>query len=321
MIQVEALTKYYGNIQGIQNISFQVNKGEILGFLGPNGAGKSTTMRILTGYMPPTSGKAFVGGFDVSEKPLEAQKCIGYLPENNPLYPEMTVKAYLDFVASMKGMRGVNKNLDIDRVVGGCGLGSVVSRIIGHLSKGFRQRVGLAQALINDPPVLILDEPTSGLDPAQIIEIRELIRSLKGNHTIILSTHILPEVNAICDRVVIIHQGRVKEEGSIDDLTAQIQGGEVIRVSAIGALDLLEKSLAGVPRVRSVKVQDTSANGEVRFEVLSDEGEDVRPDLALAVTSAGGRLTELVQERIPLEKIFVDIVGADHWSEKEGVDA
>lgn len=320
MIQVEGLTKFYGNVPGIQNISFRVNEGEILGFLGPNGAGKSTTMRILTGYMPPHSGKARVAGFDVSEKPLEVQKRIGYLPEHNPLYPEMTVKAYLDFVASMKGVRGADQTAAIDRVIGGFGLESVASRIIGHLSKGYRQRVGLAQALVNDPPVLILDEPTSGLDPAQIIEIREFIRSLRGNHTIILSTHILPEVNVICDRVVIIHQGRVKKEGSIDDLTAKTQGGELIRVSAMGSLDSLKGSLAAVAGVRSVNVKDTAPNGEVRFEVRSGEGEDIRPDLAAAVTSAGGKLTELVQVRSTLEAIFVEIVGADYGPEEEGIE-
>ncbi|MEE9273886.1 MAG: ATP-binding cassette domain-containing protein, partial [bacterium] len=209
MIQVEGLTKFYGSVPGIEGISFGVEKGEILGFLGPNGAGKSTTMRILTGYMPPTSGTARVAGHDISANPLEVQRNLGYMPENNPLYPEMTVTAYLDVAAAIKGMRGQAKTAAVARVTASCGLGEVAMRLIGHLSKGYRQRVGLAQALVNNPPVLILDEPTSGLDPAQIVEIRHLIRGLKGEHTILLSTHILPEVSMVCDRVIIIDRGRV----------------------------------------------------------------------------------------------------------------
>ncbi|MCY3825725.1 MAG: ATP-binding cassette domain-containing protein, partial [Nitrospinae bacterium] len=216
MIRVENHTKFYGNLRGVEDISFQVAEGEVLGFLGPNGAGKSTTMRILTGYMPPNSGSAWVADVNVSDSPLEAQKNLGYLPENNPLYGDMTVRAYLNFVASLKGMSGAEKDAGIRRVIGSCGLEEVVDRLIGNLSKGYRQRVGLAQAMVNDPPVLILDEPTSGLDPAQIVEIRNLISELKGNRTLILSTHILPEVNMVCDRVVIIHQGQIAAEGALD---------------------------------------------------------------------------------------------------------
>ncbi len=317
MIEVDGLTKFYGNLPGILDVSFKVEEGEILGFLGPNGAGKSTTMRILTGYMPPTSGTVRLDGIDVIEKPLEVQKRLGYLPENNPLYPEMTVSAYLDFVASVKGLRGAGKAAAIDRVVGGCGLEDVAMRIIGHLSKGYRQRVGLAQALVNDPHILIMDEPTSGLDPAQIIEIRDLIRGLKGNHTIILSTHILPEVNVICDRVVVIHQGRVAAEGALDTLAMDTQDGETIRVSALGPAEAIRSGLASVSGVRGVSLREDVAGEEAHFEVSAGKGRDVRPDLVAAVTAAGGRLTELYRERMTLEDTFVKIIGGESRSEEE----
>ncbi len=317
MIEVDGLTKFYGNLPGIQDVSFKVEEGEILGFLGPNGAGKSTTMRILTGYMPPTSGTVRLDGIDVIEKPLEVQKRLGYLPEINPLYPEMTVSAYLDFVASVKGLRGAGKAAAIDRVVGGCGLEDVASRIIGHLSKGYRQRVGLAQALVNDPHILIMDEPTSGLDPAQIIEIRDLIRGLKGNHTIILSTHILPEVNVICDRVVVIHQGRIAAEGALDALAAGVEDEETIRVSALGPAEAIRSGLASVSGVRDVSLKEDEAGEEVHLEISAEKGRDVRPDLVAAVSAAGGRLTVLYRERITLEDTFVKIIGGESRSGEE----
>ncbi|MDP6278056.1 MAG: ATP-binding cassette domain-containing protein [Nitrospinota bacterium] len=317
MIEVDGLTKFYGNLPGIQDVSFKVEEGEILGFLGPNGAGKSTTMRILTGYMPPTSGTVRLDGIDVIEKPLEVQKRLGYLPENNPLYPEMTVSAYLGFVASVKGLRGAGKAAAIDRVVGGCGLEDVASRIIGHLSKGYRQRVGLAQALVNDPHILIMDEPTSGLDPAQIIEIRDLIRGLKGNHTIILSTHILPEVNVICDRVVVIHQGRIAAEGALDALAASVEDEETIRVSALGPAEAIRSGLASVSGVRDVSLKEDEAGEEVHLEISAEKGRDVRPDLVAAVSAAGGRLTGLYRERITLEDTFVKIIGGESRSGEE----
>ncbi len=318
MIRVEGLSKFYGNVPGIQDISFQVNKGEILGFLGPNGAGKSTTMRILTGYMPPTSGIAIVADYDVSKNPLEVQRLLGYLPENNPLYPEMTVKAYLGYVASLKGVRRADRKSAIDRVVEDCGLEQVVTRIIGHLSKGYRQRVGLAQALVSDPPILILDEPTSGLDPAQIIEIRNLIRALKGSRTIILSTHILPEVNLICDRVVIIHQGRLAAEGALEALATDVQGDEIIRVSAMGSSDAVRSRLTAVEGVQAVSVKGDGHGGETRFEVHAERGREIRPALAAAVSAAGGELTELHQEQIALEDIFVRIIGGERKGGDEG---
>ncbi|MBI5682169.1 MAG: ATP-binding cassette domain-containing protein [Deltaproteobacteria bacterium] len=227
MIQVENLTKNYGSHQALKGISFTVNKGEILGFLGPNGAGKTTTMRILTGFFPATSGKAVVAGFDVFEEPMEVRKRIGYLPENVPLYRDMVVTDYLKFAAGIKGIKKYDMDDRVNKVMDDCALQDVSRKLIGELSKGYRQRVGLAQALVNDPDVLILDEPTIGLDPNQIIEIRKLIKGLAGKRTIILSTHILPEVSMICHRVVIINKGEVVAVDTPQNMTSRIQGGRV----------------------------------------------------------------------------------------------
>ena len=221
MIKVEGLTKRYGDVTAIEDLSFQVEKGEIVGFLGPNGAGKTTTMRIITGFLPSTDGTVSVAGHDIFEKPMEVKKKIGYLPEHPPLYADMTVAGYLKFVSKIKGVPRSARADAIDRMVERCGLKDVRKKIIGKLSKGYRQRVGLAQAMIHDPEVLILDEPTIGLDPKQIIEIRELVKSLAGDQTIILSTHILPEVTMICQRCLVINQGRIVADDSLEALTAQ----------------------------------------------------------------------------------------------------
>lgn len=221
MIEVEGLIKRYGDFTAIEDVSFRVKKGEIVGFLGPNGAGKTTTMRVITGYLPATEGKVHIAGFGVFEEPMEAKKRIGYLPEHPPVYNDMTVQEYLRFVAKIKGVPRSERSNAMDRVVQRCGLKDVLKTIIGKLSKGYKQRVGLAQAMIHDPEVLILDEPTIGLDPKQIIEIRKLIKSLSGDHTIILSTHILQEVSMICERVIIVHEGRVVADDTLEDITAQ----------------------------------------------------------------------------------------------------
>ncbi len=219
MIEVRGLTKKYGTFTAVDDISFTVQKGQILGFLGPNGAGKTTTMRILTGYLPPTSGTALVAGYDVQEQSMEVRKRIGYLPESPPLYNDMTVREYVDFCAALKGVPGSKREEAVSATLEKCGLEDRVNQLIGTLSKGYRQRTGLAQALVHDPEVLILDEPTIGLDPAQIIEIRELIKGLAGNHTVILSTHILPEVSVTCQAVAIIHQGKLCAADSLENLT------------------------------------------------------------------------------------------------------
>jgi len=221
MIEVEGLIKRYGDFTAIEDVSFRVKKGEIVGFLGPNGAGKTTTMRVITGFLPATEGKVHVAGFGVFEEPMEVKKRIGYLPEQPPVYNDMTVQEYLRFVAKIKGVPRSERSSAMDRVVQRCGLKDVLKTVIGKLSKGYKQRVGLAQAMIHDPEVLILDEPTIGLDPKQIIEIRKLIKSLSGDHTIILSTHILQEVSMICERVIIVHEGRVVADDTLEDITAQ----------------------------------------------------------------------------------------------------
>src|SRR5687767_12245357 len=230
MIRVNGLTKRYARNVAVDNISFEVEKGQIVGFLGPNGAGKTTTMRVLTCFLPPTSGTANVAGFDVLEHPLEVKKRIGYLPETPPLYPEMEVVEYLTFVGRLKGIPSAELPARISDSIGRCALGDVRTKLIGKLSKGYRQRVGLAQAIIHNPDVLILDEPTSGLDPKQIIETRSLIKSLAGDHTIILSTHILPEVEQICERVIIISQGRIAATDTVENLTNRLRGSEAIAV-------------------------------------------------------------------------------------------
>ena len=294
-----------------------MQEGEIIGFLGPNGAGKSTTMKILTGYMPASSGSAHIAGFDVSQDPLNVQKNLGYLPENNPLYPEMTVKAYLDYSASIKGLTGLEKNRSIGSVIEKCGLANVESRVIGHLSKGYRQRVGLAQALVNDPPVMLLDEPTSGLDPAQIVEIRNLIKDLKGNRTIMLSTHILPEVNMVCDRVVIIHQGRLAASGELDSLADSMNEKNRTFLSVLGQEDNFSNVLKEIDGVENVRLRGMK-NGEVHYEV--DSAKDLRASLASAVYEKSGKLTEIRKESITLEEIFVKIVSGETGSVEESGD-
>tara|TARA_Y100000814_G_scaffold264875_1_gene217794 strand:- start:36 stop:992 length:957 start_codon:yes stop_codon:yes gene_type:complete len=317
LINVDNLSKFYGSVEAVRGISFDVQEGEIIGFLGPNGAGKSTTMKILTGYMPASSGSAHIAGFDVSQDPLNVQKNLGYLPENNPLYPEMTVKAYLDYSASIKGLTGLEKNRSIGSVIEKCGLVNVESRVIGHLSKGYRQRVGLAQALVNDPPVMLLDEPTSGLDPAQIVEIRNLIKDLKGNRTIMLSTHILPEVNMVCDRVVIIHQGRLAASGELDSLADSMNEKNRTFLSVLGQEDNFSNVLKEIDGVENVRLRGMK-NGEVHYEV--DSAKDLRASLASAVYEKSGKLTEIRKESITLEEIFVKIVSGETGSVEESGD-
>jgi len=294
MIKVEGLTKRYARTLAVDNISFEVEKGQIVGFLGPNGAGKTTTMRVLTCFLPPTSGKANVAGFDVLENPLEVKKRIGYLPETPPLYPEMEVVEYLTFVGKLKGISTGDINRRVDEVMGRCAIGDVRDKLIGKLSKGYRQRVGLAQAIIHNPDVLILDEPTSGLDPKQIIEIRELLKSLSGDHTIILSTHILSEVEHSCERVIIISQGRLVAIDSVANLTNRLRGSESVALeveAADGRPNPTEvqhrlEQVAGVSRV----VMKDSKNGRLAFEVESLQGRHIRADLARSVVNAGWSL-------------------------------
>ena len=313
MISVENLTKRYVTKTAIEGMSFRVEKGEILGFLGPNGAGKTTTMRIITGYMPSTDGTVKVDGFDVADQPLEVRRRIGYLPENPPLYTEMTVKGYLRFVAKLKGVTGTKVEEDVNRAMDRVNITDVQERIIAKLSKGYKQRVGIAQSLLNDPPVLILDEPTIGLDPKQIQEVRELIKSLAGTHTVVLSTHILPEVEQTCHRVIIIDHGKIVAVDTPQNLRSQIQGGARVLLEVEGPVaDVLSavKAVPGVAIARLVS-QDASRGS---FQVDAESGRDIRRDLARAVVQAGWGLLEMQSENMSLEDIFIKLTTAEETS-------
>ena len=306
MIEVQHLTKRYGPVTAVDDVSFRAERGEILGFLGPNGAGKTTTMRILTGYMPPTDGKALVGGYDVQDQPIEAKRRTGYLPETPPLYPDMTVRDYLDFCARIKGVPRSERASRVKNSMERTRIADVSRRHCGKLSKGYRQRVGLAQALLHNPEVLILDEPTAGLDPKQIIETRELIKELAGTHTIILSTHILPEVAQTCQRVVIINKGHVVALDTPDNLTARLRGSETMYVqvdtNGLDAAGALER-VAGVTRVAESDRRD----GLVGYEIESQQGRDVRRDLARTVVTNGWGLLEMRPMRMSLEDVFLSL--------------
>ena len=304
MIEVEHLTKTYGEKVALQDVSFGAATGEILGLLGPNGAGKSTTMRILTGFLPPTSGTARVAGFDVVEDSLEVRRRIGYLPENVPLYTDMTVRAYLDFVARAKQVS--QRRESIEWAMEAARVDHVAGTIIGRLSKGYRQRVGLAQALLGDPEVLILDEPTVGLDPNQIIETRQLIKALGGDRTIILSTHILPEVSMVCGRVVIINRGTVVAVDTPEALTRRLTGADRVAVTVRGPAGEIERRLRQLPGVVGVSVEP-GANGVARFAVDAEQGHDLREQLAATVVQQGWGLQELRSQSLSLEDIFLQL--------------
>jgi ABC-2 type transport system ATP-binding protein len=308
MIEVDHLTKYYGPIAAIQNLSFTVGKGEILGFLGPNGAGKTTTMRILSGFMPATSGRAVVAGYDVFSQALEVRRRVGYLPENVPLYREMTVRSYLQFVAEVKGIPPKECAQKIGETMEACGVLDVERRLIGGLSKGYRQRVGLAQALLNAPPVLILDEPTVGLDPRQIIEIRQIIKGLRREHTVILSTHILPEVSMTCDRVVIISDGQVMAVDTPDNLAERAQRHRLIHLEVQGPEDAVVAYLQDLDGVLNVAPQDTNPQGVSTYTLATTKTRDIRADIARAVVQGGWQLLELRPLRLSLEDVFVQLV-------------
>jgi len=315
MIKVEGLTKRYARTVAVDNISFEVEKGQIVGFLGPNGAGKTTTMRVLTCFLPPTAGTATVAGYDVHEHPIEVKRRIGYLPESPPLYPEMDVTGYLEFAGKLKGIPSADIKKRVDEVLGKCAIGDVRDKLIGKLSKGYRQRVGLAQAIIHNPDVLILDEPTSGLDPKQIIEIRELLKSLAGNHTIILSTHILSEVEHSCQRVIIISQGKLVAIDSVANLTNRLRGSEsvALEVEAAGGSPNpsdVQLRLEQVAGVRSVVMKD-SKDGRLTFEVESLQGRQIRADLARSVVNAGWNLSELRPVGLSLEEVFLQLTAAE----------
>ena len=306
MIEVQHLTKRYGRVTAVDDVSFRVERGEILGFLGPNGAGKTTTMRILTGYMPATEGKAIVAGFDVFDQPIEAKRRTGYLPETPPLYPDMSVVEYLQFVAKIKGVPSGERRQRLQQIMERTRIDDMAKRLCGKLSKGYKQRVGLAQALIHNPDVLILDEPTAGLDPKQIIETRELIKELAGDHTIILSTHILPEVAQTCQRIVIINKGKVVAIDTPDNLTARLRGSATMYLQVDTSGADAGASLGRVPGVTRV-VESDRRDGMIGYEVDSERGRDVRRDIARAVVTSGWGLLELRPMRMSLEDVFLSL--------------
>ncbi|HQO74320.1 MAG TPA: ATP-binding cassette domain-containing protein [Candidatus Marinimicrobia bacterium] len=307
MIEVQNLVKHYGSVKAVDNISFTVEKGEILGFLGPNAAGKTTTMRIITGYMPASAGTVKVAGYDVFEQGLEVKKRIGYLPENPPLYTDMRVREYLTFVARIKGVNPKTINAEVDRVAERLSVLEVMDNLISNLSKGYKQRVGLAQALLNNPPVLIFDEPTNGLDPRQIIEVREIIKSLGSDHTVILSTHILPEVSMTCNRVAIINEGKLVKIDTPENLTKQLRGSESIILQVEGPMNEVEIALSQHQSVTAVAVQPTGKENIATYRVETSIGSDIRKELASLVVNRGWGLLELKAESLSLEDIFLKL--------------
>lgn len=308
MIAVNNVSKFYGTTAAIQGVSFSVKQGEVIGFLGPNGAGKTTTMRILTGFMPATTGTASIAGFDVFSQPLDIRKHIGYLPEDVPLYKDMTVREFLNFAAEIKGVSGAKNAAQVQDAMQRCGIYPVRQRLIANLSKGFRQRVGLAQTLLGSPDVLILDEPTTGLDPAQIIEIRELIRELAKEKTIILSTHILPEVSMICQRVIIINKGKIVAVDTTDNLTSRMQKSTKILMEVDGPEEQVRRALERVTGVIGVETGEPTQSGVFEYQIDSEKGRDIRRELANVVAVNGWGLLELRSVEMTLEDVFVQLV-------------
>jgi ABC-2 type transport system ATP-binding protein len=307
MIEISQLTKRYGAITAIKGLNFSVQKGEIVGFLGPNGAGKTTTMKIVTGFMAPTSGKVTVAGFDVYENPIEVKKRIGYLPETPPVYTDMIVRDYLTYVAKLKGMPKSEIKKGVDRAIEKANLGQVQKRLCGNLSKGFRQRVGIAQALVHNPEVLILDEPTVGLDPKQVIEIRNLIKELAGDHTVVLSTHILPEVTATCQRIIIINQGEIVAEDTLEGLGKRMNPTRrfFVKVRRPSDFEAHVKKLNGVKGVRTGQAPNS-------FEIELDKSDDSNELLAETVVKSGAGLLEFRSMDVSLEDIFLKLTTTDH---------
>lgn len=314
MIEVEQLSKIYGSTSAIQDVTFSVEPGEILGFLGPNGAGKTTTMRILSGYLPATSGSAQIAGYDVHENSMEVRRRIGYLPETPPLYPDMTVEGFLHFVARIKGVNAGDRAQKVTSALERCNLLEKRKVLIRKLSKGFRQRVGIAQAIVHDPPAIILDEPTVGLDPRQIIDVRNLIKSLAGTHTVILSTHILPEVSMTCNRVAIINRGRVVATNSPENLMAQLNAGSGYELEVDGEASTLQQLLQGVPGVRLVEPvaaseisSQTLPPHRCRVRVISETDVDPGRDLAAVIVGSGLGLYEMRRTQASLEDVFLEL--------------
>ncbi len=312
MIHVSHLTKMYGPRTAVNDLSFDIQKGEIVGFLGPNGAGKSTTMKILTGFMPSTEGKVNVAGFDVFEKPTEVKRNVGYLPETPPVYLEMQVREYVDFAARLHQVPKASLKSAVDSAIERTGLGDVQKRLIGNLSKGYRQRVGLAQALVHNPAVLILDEPTVGLDPKQIIEIRELIKSLAGEHTVVLSSHILPEVTATCQRIIVINKGRIVAEDSIDRLTTRLNKGLVYSLMVKSPSPTALTALRSIHGVAAISEGPNQAGTGTKLTVeIAPGGPEIRDQIVSTAVSQGMGVLEFSSEKVSLEEVFLQLTTSE----------
>jgi ABC-2 type transport system ATP-binding protein len=305
VIEVENLTKYYGTVRAIENVSFRVNRGEIVGFLGPNGAGKTTTMRILSCFMPASSGTARIAGYDIHSQSLEARKRIGYMPETVPLYREMTVKSYLQFFGSIRGMNSRWRESRIGEVMDLCRVGNYARTRIEKLSKGYRQLVGIAQAILHEPEVLILDEPTIGIDAKQVFQIRQIIKELGGEHTVILSSHILPEVSMLCERVIIMDKGRIVALDSAENLSTRIRSSQLFEIEARGPTEAIKARLEGVRGVLNVTVE---GSGDVKlYKVECEPGDDIRDELVSSIVTGGHSLLELRSSAMSLEDIFLEL--------------
>jgi len=316
VIEATNLVKRYGPHTAVDHASFKIERGEIVGFLGPNGAGKSTTMNILTGYLSSTEGTVTVDGMNILDHPIEAKKKIGYLPENPPLYPEMTVKEYLSFAGEIKKVPSAELPARMERIMETVGIADVAGRLVNNLSKGYKQRVGLAQAMIGDPEILILDEPTPGLDPKQILEIRDLIIKLGRDHTIILSSHILPEVSAVCRRILIINEGRIVADDTPDNLAKRLLGGSHVLLRIDGGRDAVEKALRSVPAVRSVEFRESPEPGTVEAVAESDRDADIRRDVFRSLSSAGLPVLMMRSLDMSLEEIFLHLTTKEEEAAK-----
>lgn len=317
MIEVEHLTKSYGQARAVNDISFKVERGEILGFLGPNGAGKTTTMRVLTGYLPATAGSARIAGFDVFEQSIEVRRRIGYLPETPPLYPEMTIRGYLEFVARIKGVASADIPKRVDEALRMATIDDRANELIKRLSRGYRQRVGIAQAIVHNPDVVILDEPTVGLDPKQIIEVRKLIKGLAKDHTVILSTHILPEVSMTCDRVVIINKGKIVAIDTPENLTNQLKGGERVHLEVRGNPEQLRTALEALEGVERIDIQASSDSTPLSVTIENERGRDLRGQIAATIIAGGFELLELRGVSLSLEEIFLQLTTEEKAAEEK----
>ena len=311
MIEVQDLTKYYGPQLAVSRLDFQVAAGEIVGFLGPNGAGKTTTLKILAGFLAPSAGTARINGYDCVTDSLAVRRSLGYVPENVAIYPDLTVTQFLRFAARAKGVAAKAETGEVDRVVAACGLEEVRGKLVAALSKGFRQRLGLAQALVNQPPLLIMDEPTIGLDPSQIVEIRQLIKNLEGGHTVMLSSHILPEVSQLCHRVIIINRGQIVASDTPENLSRQLGQGSRVLMTVAGPDDQVTGALTGVSGVNRVLSQ-----GEGKYLVEADHGLELRPQLARMVVERGWQLLELKSQEFTLEEVFINLVTEETTEEE-----